>query len=163
MTRRMLMRYRIEYRDKHYCVYADSRNELLERLKQTDSGGITDIRKVYKNRITEEVMEKYSRYLPSVRSRTAGGGNEDHEMGIAYHSDAIHNSRVHDRIIRKILYGNFCSHLSSAVWHTAPDCDAELWLWGEGWMGMCLDGTVRFPVLSSALPCRCGCDGNLSD
>ena len=51
------MRYRIEYRDKHYCVYADSRNELLERLKQTDSGGITDIRKVIKTGLQRKLWK----------------------------------------------------------------------------------------------------------
>lgn len=57
------MRYRIEYAGGKFCDFANSRPHLLELLDLRSSKEITDIRKVYKNGITDSVMEKYERYI----------------------------------------------------------------------------------------------------
>ncbi|MCD8225277.1 MAG: hypothetical protein LUC99_10620 [Clostridiales bacterium] len=57
------MRYRIEYADGKCCNYANSREDLLEWLKLLHEETITDIRKVYKNGITDSVMERYQRFI----------------------------------------------------------------------------------------------------
>lgn len=57
------MRYRIEYVDGKCCNYANSREDLLEWLKLLHEETITDIRKVYKNGVTDSVMEKYQRFI----------------------------------------------------------------------------------------------------
>lgn len=59
----MKMKYRIEYRDRRCCDFANSRSELLTLLKHMNSKEIADIRKVYKNGITDSVKDKYSRYI----------------------------------------------------------------------------------------------------
>jgi len=57
------MRYRIEYADGKCCNFANSRGDLLKWLKILKGEIITDIRKVYKNGITDSVMEKYKQYI----------------------------------------------------------------------------------------------------
>lgn len=57
------MRYQIEYADGKCCNYANSREDLLEWLKLLHEETITDIRKVYKNGITDSVMERYQRFI----------------------------------------------------------------------------------------------------
>jgi len=57
------MRYRIEYADGRCCNYANSRSDLLDWLKLLSGEVITDIRKVYKNGITDSVMDKYKNYI----------------------------------------------------------------------------------------------------
>ncbi|MGN9197486.1 hypothetical protein [Blautia massiliensis (ex Liu et al. 2021)] len=57
------MRYRIEYADGHCCNFANSRKDLLEWLKLLKDEEITDIRKIYKNGVTDSVLEKYQNYL----------------------------------------------------------------------------------------------------
>lgn len=57
------MRYRIEYAGNQYCNYANSRDDLLKWLKVLKGEEINDIRKVYKNGITDSVMEKYRKYI----------------------------------------------------------------------------------------------------
>lgn len=57
------MRYRIEYADGKCCNYVNSREDLLEWLKLLHEETITDIRKVYKNGITDSVMERYQRFI----------------------------------------------------------------------------------------------------
>lgn len=57
------MRYRIEYGGGKCCNFANSRTELLEWLELLKDEVITDIRKVYKNDITDSVMEKYEKYI----------------------------------------------------------------------------------------------------
>lgn len=49
----MLMRYRIEYADGRCCNFANSRKDLLEWLKLLRDEEITDIRKIYKNGVTD--------------------------------------------------------------------------------------------------------------
>jgi len=57
------MRYRIEYADGRCCNYANSHSDLLDWLKLLSGEVITDIRKVYKNGITDSVMDKYKNYI----------------------------------------------------------------------------------------------------
>ena len=57
------MRYRIEYADGRRCNFANSRKDLLDWLKALKDEEIVDIRKVYKNGITDSVMDNYRRYL----------------------------------------------------------------------------------------------------
>ena len=57
------MRYRIEYADGKCCNFANSRKDLLEWLKLLKDEEITDIRKIYKNGVTDSVLEKYQNYL----------------------------------------------------------------------------------------------------
>ena len=56
------MRYRVERQAGQRCLIMDNRAELLEYLKHTPPGTITDIRKIYKNGITDSVMETYFPY-----------------------------------------------------------------------------------------------------
>lgn len=56
------MRYRVERQAGQHCLIMDSRADLLEYLKHTSPGTITDIRKIYKNGITDSVMETYFPY-----------------------------------------------------------------------------------------------------
>ena len=57
------MRYRIEYADGRCCNFANSRKELLEWLKLLKDEEIIDIRKIYKNGVTDSVLEKYQNHL----------------------------------------------------------------------------------------------------
>ena len=57
------MRYRIEYAGGRYCNFANSRKDLLEWLKLLKDEEITDIRKIYKNGVTDSVLEKYRNYV----------------------------------------------------------------------------------------------------
>ena len=59
----MIMRDRIEYADGRCCNFANSRKDLLEWLKLLKDEEITDIRKIYKNGVTDSVLEKYKNYL----------------------------------------------------------------------------------------------------
>ena len=57
------MRYRIEYTNKSRCDYVNSRNELLQKLKEKEDKSIEDIRNIYKSGVTDSVMDNYKRYL----------------------------------------------------------------------------------------------------
>ena len=57
------MRCRIEYAGGRCCNFANSRKDLLEWLKLLKDEEITDIRKIYKNGVTDSVLEKYQNYL----------------------------------------------------------------------------------------------------
>jgi hypothetical protein len=57
------MRYRIEYADGRCCNFANSRKDLLDWLKALKDEKIVDIRKVYKNGVTDFVMDNYHKYL----------------------------------------------------------------------------------------------------
>lgn len=57
------MRYRIERLDGQYCLLVDGRKELLAYLKQASSETITDIRKVYRNGVSDSVLEIYLPYM----------------------------------------------------------------------------------------------------
>ena len=54
------MRYRIEYADGRCCNFVNSRKDLLKALKDEK---IVDIRKVYKNGVTDSVIDSYRSYL----------------------------------------------------------------------------------------------------
>ena len=57
------MRYRIEYADGRCCNFANSRKDLLDWLKALKDEKIVDIRKVYKNGVTDFVMDNYRKHL----------------------------------------------------------------------------------------------------
>ena len=57
------MRYRIEYADGGCCNFANSRKNLLDWLKALKDEKIVDIRKVYKNGVTDSVIDNYRSYL----------------------------------------------------------------------------------------------------
>ncbi len=57
------MEYRIEYADGKCCNFANGRKDLLEWLKLLKDENISDIRKLYKNGVSETVLEKYERYI----------------------------------------------------------------------------------------------------
>lgn len=57
------MIYRIEYTEGKCCTFADSHKDLIEQLKQLKNETITDIRKLYKNGVSDSVMEQYAVYL----------------------------------------------------------------------------------------------------
>ena len=57
------MRYRIEYADGKCCNFANSRKDMLNRLKLLKDEKIVDIRKIYKSGVTDSVMDNYRRYL----------------------------------------------------------------------------------------------------
>lgn len=57
------MRYRIEYADKKCCDFAEGRSELLKCLNQLKRETVADIRKVYKNGVSDSVMDIYAGYI----------------------------------------------------------------------------------------------------
>ena len=57
------MRYRIEYADGRCCSFASSRKDLLDWLKTLKDEKVVDIRKVYKNGVTDSVIDSYRSYL----------------------------------------------------------------------------------------------------
>lgn len=57
------MRYRIEYADGRCCNFVNSRKDLLDWLKALKDEKIVDIRKVYKNGVTDSVIDNYRSYL----------------------------------------------------------------------------------------------------
>ena len=57
------MGYRVEYVDSRRCTFADNRQELIRQIKAAVPGTIEDIRKSYKNGISDSVIEKYEKYI----------------------------------------------------------------------------------------------------
>lgn len=57
------MKYRIEYADSRPCSFADSRNELIERVQTLKKEVVEDVRKVYKSGVSDSVMETYKQYI----------------------------------------------------------------------------------------------------
>lgn len=57
------MRYRIEYANGKCCNFANSRKDLIDRLKLLKDETISDIRKIYKNGVTDSVMDTYQKYI----------------------------------------------------------------------------------------------------
>lgn len=71
------MRYRIEYANGKCCNFANSRKDLLDWLKLLKDEDITDIRKIYKNGVTDSVLKNtVDIFLPG-RYRRADSGNVD--------------------------------------------------------------------------------------
>ena len=56
------MRYRIEYSGNRKSTLVDVRAALIKQLKMEI--GVIDIRKVYKNGVSDSVMERYRDYIP---------------------------------------------------------------------------------------------------
>lgn len=57
------MLYRIEYAEGECRNFANGRKDLLEWLKLLKDETITDISKIYKNGVSDSVMEKYERFI----------------------------------------------------------------------------------------------------
>lgn len=57
------MRYRIEYADGKCCSFANGSEDLIDWLKLLKDETICDIRKIYKNGVTDSVIEKYQKYI----------------------------------------------------------------------------------------------------
>lgn len=57
------MRYRIEFTDGSRCRFANCRNDLINQLEICKTSLIADIRKIYKNGISDSVLDKYQKYL----------------------------------------------------------------------------------------------------
>ena len=55
--------YRIEYPEGKCCELIPDCKGLLEYLKRLKDETITDIRKVYKNGVSDSVMDTYAKYL----------------------------------------------------------------------------------------------------
>lgn len=61
------MQYRIEYANGKCSNFASSRKDLLEWIKLLGDEAISDIKKIYKNGLRISVMEKYEKYIKSLR------------------------------------------------------------------------------------------------
>lgn len=57
------MRYCIEYANGKCCNFANSRKDLIDWLKLLKDETISDIRKIYKNGVTDSVMDTYQKYI----------------------------------------------------------------------------------------------------
>lgn len=57
------MRYRIEYADGKCCNFANSSKDLIEWLNLLKDETITDIRKLYKNGVSDSVLGIYRKYI----------------------------------------------------------------------------------------------------
>ena len=57
------MKYRIEYAEGKCCNFANSSKELIGQLEQSKDETITDIRKLYKNGVSDSVMDVYAKYI----------------------------------------------------------------------------------------------------
>lgn len=57
------MRYCIEYADGRCCNFVNSSKDLIAWLKLRKDEKITDIRKMYKNGVTDSVTETYKKYM----------------------------------------------------------------------------------------------------
>ena len=55
------MKYRIEYTIGKCCYFANSRKDLIDWLKLLKDETISDIRKIYKNGVTDSVMDTYQK------------------------------------------------------------------------------------------------------
>lgn len=57
------MVYRIEYENGKCCNFAHGRTDLIDWLKLLKDETISDIRKLYKNGVSDSVMDKYEKYI----------------------------------------------------------------------------------------------------
>lgn len=58
------MKYLIKYSDESHRSIASDRNDLLKQLKKLRRAEISDIRKLFKDGMSETVLERYERYIP---------------------------------------------------------------------------------------------------
>lgn len=77
------MRYRIEYVDGRCCSFADSRAGLIGQLKLMKNEIVSDIRKVYRNGVSDSVLESYEKHIAG---GTAGNGKADYKCQGRYGS-----------------------------------------------------------------------------
>lgn len=56
------MKYRIEY-ESSFCKFAENRADLLTIISSVTANKITDIRKLYKNGVSDSVMDKYEKFI----------------------------------------------------------------------------------------------------
>ena len=56
------MRYRIEYKSS-FCKFAENRTDLLTMISAVTANEIADIRKLYKNGVSDSVMDKYGKFI----------------------------------------------------------------------------------------------------
>lgn len=68
------MQYRIEYAGGKCSNVANSRKDLIEWLKLLKDESISDIRKLYKNGVSDSVLDKYKQYISQTLRK--GDGNE---------------------------------------------------------------------------------------
>lgn len=66
------MIYKIMYADGKCCNFANSRKDLLEWLKLLKDETISDIRKLYKNGVSDSVLEKYEKFIQKAKSEKKG-------------------------------------------------------------------------------------------
>ena len=57
------MQYRIEYAGGRCSNIANSRKDLIKWLKLLKDETISDIRKLYKNGVSDSVLDKYQQYI----------------------------------------------------------------------------------------------------
>ena len=57
------MKYRIEYADGRKCSFATGRDATIRLLENMNREKVSDVRRVYKNGVSETVMESYERFL----------------------------------------------------------------------------------------------------
>ena len=57
------MMYRIEYVDGRKCSFTTGRDATIRLLENMDREKVSDVRRVYKNGVSETVMESYERFL----------------------------------------------------------------------------------------------------
>ena len=62
------MEYRIEYADGKCYNFAHSRKDLIEWLKILKDETITDIRKIYKNGVSDSVIDIYKKYIVNLKN-----------------------------------------------------------------------------------------------
>ena len=61
------MEYRIEYADGKCCNFAHSRKDLIEWLKLLKDENITGISKIYKNGVSDSVIDTYKKYIVNLK------------------------------------------------------------------------------------------------
>jgi hypothetical protein len=118
------MRYRIEYADGRCCNFANSRKDLLDWLKLLKHEKIADIRKVYKNGVTDSVLDNYRRYLKTVKGADSHGSCKNYYKNFviagAYMPDNhtaggyVHHMAVCNGISYPV--GNHLYHSCIGVW-----------------------------------------------
>ncbi len=57
------MRYRIEYADGKCCSFTNSSRDLIDWLKLLKDETVSDIRKIYKNGVSDSVLDIYQKYI----------------------------------------------------------------------------------------------------
>lgn len=57
------MKYRIEYENGRCCSFVTGREQLIKYLRESENETIKDIRKVYKNGITDSVYDIYWKFI----------------------------------------------------------------------------------------------------